>query len=419
MPCRYISPKSVAEGHHQSRGPTPRRKKGYLRSMACGSGAWRQCLVGIKLITDLAQYLTLCRAYNLAEARRLASPVHSPSRAKRRASSRPPRVHVPHCRLATHCETWSERMKHPALRTRRLASHLVETTHGSAELYKPGFSRFNPGKSQYGHIVPAEDRSRGPALTSIGRRSEGAHHQGGAHPGTAEHAGTRRPGGSPRVSLCHRPGEPPRARRPRAADAAWRGRAGASALAVADAGGRAADLLYAPAVTSGGGDSPTTTEGDKNHGTMATHYRLSLYTYCISSNDSARVLSYQELPTSIQCGEAIARRRKENRRAGSASRGMVRRWGRFSSRVRHRVVPDRARVPDRCNASGAAVDVCSDAPVWAQRAERVADGGVVDVSRALSVSPRAPRMHAQRVARCDPYNTHNCLPPKKLRREIQ
>jgi hypothetical protein len=69
-------------------------------------------------------------------------------------------------------------------------------------------------------------------------------------------------------------------------------------------------------------------------------------TYCIPSNDSARVLSYQELPTSIQCGEAIARRRKEDRRAGIASRGMVRRWGRFSSRVRHRVVPDRERVPE-------------------------------------------------------------------------
>src|SRR5882724_2678282 len=82
-------------------------------------------------------------------------------------------------------------------------------------------------------------------------------------------------------------------------------------------------------------------------------------------------------------------------------------------------VPDRERVPDRCNASGAAVDVCSDAPVWAQRAERAADGGVVYVSRALSVSPSAPRINAQRVARFDPYNTRNCLPPKKLRREIQ
>jgi hypothetical protein len=37
---------------------------------------------------------------------------------------------------------------------------------------------------------------------------------------------------------------------------------------------------------------------------------------------------------------------------GSASRGMVRRWGRFFSRVRPRGVPDRERVPERCNASG-------------------------------------------------------------------
>jgi hypothetical protein len=97
----------------------------------------------------------------------------------------------------------------------------------------------------------------------------------------------------------------------------------------------------------------------------------------------------------------------------------MRRLGRFSSRVRHRVVPDRDWVPDRCNASGSAVDVCSDAPAWAQRAERTADGGVVYVLRALSVSPSAPRIHAQRVTQFDPYNTHNCLPPKKLRREIQ
>jgi hypothetical protein len=109
----------------------------------------------------------------------------------------------------------------------------------------------------------------------------------------------------------------------------------------------------------------------------------------------------------------MARRRKEERWVGSASRGMVRRWGRFFSRVRHRGVPERERVPDRCNASGAAVDVCSDAPAWAQRAERAADGGVVYVSRALSASPRAPCIMAQRVARFDPYNIRNCLPPKK------
>src|SRR5215831_9106957 len=129
------------------------------------------------------------------------------------------------------------------------------------------------------------------------------------------------------------------------------------------------------------------------------------YTYCLPSNDSANILSYQELPTSIQCGEAMARRRKEERRVGIASRGMVRRWGRFSSRVRHWGIADRERVPERCHSSGSAVDVCSDAPAEAQRAERTADGGVVDVSRALSVSPCAPRITAQRVARFHPYYT--------------
>jgi hypothetical protein len=37
---------------------------------------------------------------------------------------------------------------------------------------------------------------------------------------------------------------------------------------------------------------------------------VSFYTYCISSNNFAIVLLYQWLPTSIQCGEAMARRRK-------------------------------------------------------------------------------------------------------------
>ena len=87
---------------------------------------------------------------------------------------------------------------------------------------------------------------------------------------------------------------------------------------------------------------------------------------------------------------------------GIASRGMVRRWGRCSSHVRHRVVPHRDRVPERCNASGSAVDDCRDAPAGARRAERTADGGVVDVARALPVSPRAPGITAQRVAQFHP-----------------
>src|SRR5215831_14556336 len=112
------------------------------------------------------------------------------------------------------------------------------------------------------------------------------------------------------------------------------------------------------------------------------------------------------------CGEAMARRRKEERWAGLASRGMVGRLGRSSSRVRHRGGPERERVSDRCHASGVAVDVCSDALAWTQRAARAADRGVGDVSRARSESPRAPRITAQRGARCDPYNIRNCVPPK-------
>jgi len=57
--------------------------------------------------------------------------------------------------------------------------------------------------------------------------------------------------------------------------------------------------------------------------------------------------------------------------------------------VRHRVIPDRERVPERCTSSGSAVDVCGDAPARAQRAERAADGGVVYVARALVMSPSA------------------------------
>ena len=45
----------------------------------------------------------------------------------------------------------------------------------------------------------------------------------------------------------------------------------------------------------------------------------------------------------------MARRRKEDGRMRSASRGMIRRWGCFFSRVLHRGVLERERVPERCN----------------------------------------------------------------------
>jgi hypothetical protein len=76
-------------------------------------------------------------------------------------------------------------------------------------------------------------------------------------------------------------------------------------------------------------------------------------------------------------------------------------------------------VRDRCAPPGAAVDAGLEAATQARRAERTANGSVMDVSRALYVSPSAPRIIAQHVARFDPYHTRNCLLPKKLRREIQ
>src|SRR5215470_7546831 len=66
----------------------------------------------------------------------------------------------------------------------------------------------------------------------------------------------------------------------------------------------------------------------------------------------------------------MAKRQKEDRWVGIASHGMVRRWGRFSSRVCHRVVPDRERAPDRCPSSGSTVDACHGTPTRARRAER-------------------------------------------------
>ena len=85
----------------------------------------------------------------------------------------------------------------------------------------------------------------------------------------------------------------------------------------------------------------------------------------------------------------------------------VKRLGRFSSCVQPPGFPGRGVVLERYNSSGAAVDACRDAPAWVRQAERAADGGVMDVLRALSVSPHAPRINAQRVARFCPYYTRN------------
>ena len=85
----------------------------------------------------------------------------------------------------------------------------------------------------------------------------------------------------------------------------------------------------------------------------------------------------------------------------------------------HRVVPHRSVVGDRCTPSGSAADAGHDAAARVLGSARVVDDGVVYVPQALHGSPSAPPIHAQRSARCDHYRARNCLPPQKLRREIQ
>ena len=93
--------------------------------------------------------------------------------------------------------------------------------------------------------------------------------------------------------------------------------------------------------------------------------------------------------------------------------------GAFLLTCDHRVMPARDVAPDRCNSSGSAMDACSDTPAGARRAERAANGGVVDVPRASLCRHVPHELMRNVVLNFDPCNTRNCLPPKKLRREIQ
>src|SRR2546421_10328130 len=90
------------------------------------------------------------------------------------------------------------------------------------------------------------------------------------------------------------------------------------------------------------------------------------------SNNSTSLLLYQSLPTSSELSRGHGREAKRGEVGGPRITRNVKRLSQFSSRVRHWGVPDREREPDRCHASGAAMDVCRDAPAWAQRADRVA-----------------------------------------------
>ena len=127
------------------------------------------------------------------------------------------------------------------------------------------------------------------------------------------------------------------------------------------------------------------------------------------SHDSARMLSYQELPTSLQWWRGYGEEAKRGEAGGPHITRHVKRLGRFSSRMRPRDVSAHGGGPERCHASGAAMDLGRDAPAWTQRAERAADGDVVDVARSLG---RHEHRACMRGARFVAENTCNCLPPK-------
>ena len=90
----------------------------------------------------------------------------------------------------------------------------------------------------------------------------------------------------------------------------------------------------------------------------------------------------------------MARRQKEARRAGIASRGIVRRLSHFSSRVRHRDIPDARGCLISATPRGSVVDVCSDAPARAQRLSTRRMAVLWTLRGPFSVSPRAPRIKA-------------------------
>jgi hypothetical protein len=84
-----------------------------------------------------------------------------------------------------------------------------------------------------------------------------------------------------------------------------------------------------------------------------------------------------------------------------------------------KVGPALGAVRAQCNSPGSAVDAGLDAAARARRVERAVDSGVWYVSPALQGSPCAPPITAHRVAQLYHYCTRNCIPLRKLRRDIR
>ena len=65
-------------------------------------------LIDLKAATAFAQFIAVCRASNLAEARCISCPLQGSSLAKPQTFSRPSCAHGPHLRPSTHCYKLSE-----------------------------------------------------------------------------------------------------------------------------------------------------------------------------------------------------------------------------------------------------------------------------------------------------------------------
>ena len=138
----------------------------------------------------------------------------------------------------------------------------------------------------------------------------------------------------------------------------------------------------------------------------------SIPTVC-PSHDFAHMLSDQEFPTSIQVWRGHGQEANKGSAGGHRLTRHVQRLGHFSSRVRPPGCPCVQWGAGAVPRLRSAVEAHRATPAGVQRAERTAEGGVMDMPRSLSGSPRVPRMTAQRVTRFHPYYTRNRLRIKK------
>src|SRR5216683_6818906 len=118
---------------------------------------------------QFAQFLTLCSAYNLEEARRVSSLWHGASPAKTRASSMPSCAHGLHLRRSTNCHKLSESVYHASSGASQ-GHQRWPPTH--AESWSTTSTHMLPAAAQYRQRVAARQAwTRHPASILVYARS--------------------------------------------------------------------------------------------------------------------------------------------------------------------------------------------------------------------------------------------------------